>query len=219
MAILSRVGPLPISLNQKAPRCRTAHTIVPGQPGYQAEMIIANKESTYEIGLATESNGMPNGLFIGAFSGCWRWWGGSAVAGTGVWTHVAGGVDGANELHYVNGVPDGSDSCGGDLAKNDYPFKLGARSRGTGMSTQNDQSATVLTDNGSRFFGELDEVMVFSIGLDAAQAAGACHHPECSAPSFALTFRHCARSRVQSLLRVEGSMKPRCKARVKKQVP
>ena len=38
------------------------------------------------------------------------------------------------------------------------------------MSTQNDQSATVLTDNGSRFFGELDEVMVFSIGLDAAQA-------------------------------------------------
>ena len=61
----------------------TAHTIAPGARGYAAEAIIFNKESTYEIAISTESRGSP-GQFIGAFSRCWRWWGGTGTAGLGV---------------------------------------------------------------------------------------------------------------------------------------
>jgi hypothetical protein len=83
-----------------------------GSTGYAAEMIIFNKESTYEIALSTGPYGGP-GTFIGAFSRCWRWWGNGGVAGVGVWTHVIGGNDGTNEVHYLNGIPDGTDSCAG----------------------------------------------------------------------------------------------------------
>jgi len=57
-----------------------------------------------------------------------------------------------NEVHYVNGVADGTSSCSGDLTQNDYPFKVGARARGTGMATSSDTDASAITDNGSRFF-------------------------------------------------------------------
>ena len=90
----------------------TAHTIMEGSTGFAAEMIIFNKESTYEIALSTGPYGGP-GTFIGAFSRCWRWWGNGGVAGVGVWTHVIGGNDGTNEVHYLNGIPDGTASCAG----------------------------------------------------------------------------------------------------------
>ena len=59
----------------------------------------------------------------------------------------------------------------GDLTLNNYPFKIGARARGTGHATQSDSDASAVDENGSRFFGEIDEAMVFNIGVDDAMAA------------------------------------------------
>ena len=62
------------------------------------------------------------------------------------------------------------------LRKNDFPFKVGARARGTGMdsATHDDGGNDVAIANaGSRFYGEIDEAMVFNVGVDAAGAAGA----------------------------------------------
>ena len=63
-----------------------------------------------------------------------------------------------------------------ELRKNDFPFKVGARARGTGMdsATHDDGGNDVAIANaGSRFYGEIDEAMVFNTGVDAAGAAGA----------------------------------------------
>ena len=83
-----------------------------------------------------------------------------------------GFVDGTDEIHYVNGVFDDKDGCAGDLTQNNYPFKLGARARGTGMATSSDADASAVTDNGSRFYGEIDEAMVFNRGLTDPEAKG-----------------------------------------------
>lgn len=51
----------------------------------------------------------------------------------------------------------------------------GARSRGTGMaSATHDEGGNdvAVANSGSRFFGEIDEAMAFSVGIDAAGAAG-----------------------------------------------
>ena len=68
---------------------------------------------------------------------------------------------------------DASDGCAGDLAKNNYPFKIGARARGTGMAHPGgDGSDAAYADNaGSRFYGEIDEAMVFNIAIDDSMAA------------------------------------------------
>ncbi len=83
-----------------------------------------------------------------------------------------GFVDGTDEIHYVNGVFDDKDGCAGDLTQNNYPFELGARARGTGMATSSDADASAVTDNGSRFYGEIDEAMVFNRGLTDPEAKG-----------------------------------------------
>ena len=47
----------------------------------------------------------------------------------------------------------------------------GARSRGTGMaSATHDEGGNdvAVANSGSRFFGEIDEAMAFSVGIDAA---------------------------------------------------
>ena len=62
-----------------------------------------------------------------------------------------------------------------ELRKNDFPFKVGARARGTGMdsATHDDGGNDVAIANaGSRFYGEIDEAMVFNVGVDAAGAKG-----------------------------------------------
>ena len=58
-----------------------------------------NKESAYEFGLQDNV-----GALQGAFNpGCWRWWGGDIIP-LDTWTQVGVGVDGTNEMHYVNGA-------------------------------------------------------------------------------------------------------------------
>ena len=165
----------------------TAHTIADEGVGYHNQAIIFNKEDSYEIALNSETGGTgAAGLLIGAFkseagtgAGCWRWWGGSGVAPVGEWTHVIGGVDGDVEFHYINGAMDGTAACPmGSLRQNDFPFKLGARARGTGMDNARGSgfageggNDVAVAYSGSRFYGEIDEAMIFSIGVDADQAS------------------------------------------------
>ena len=74
---------------------------------------------------------------------------------------------------------DGTDACPmGSLRQNDFPFKLGARARGTGMDNARGSgfageggNDVAVANAGSRFYGEIDEAMVFNIGIDADQAA------------------------------------------------
>ena len=62
------------------------------------------------------------------------------------WTHVAAGVDGTNEKHFINGAFAEQDGCGGSLRINDDDFMIGARG-GDGS-------------HGSQFKGAVDEAMV-----------------------------------------------------------
>ena len=62
-----------------------------------------------------------------------------------------------------------------ELRKNDFPFKLGARARGTGMASATHDSGgndVALSNSGSRFYGEIDEAMVFNKGVTGTEAAG-----------------------------------------------
>lgn len=107
----------------------------------------------YEYGLQQNT-----GALQGAFGpGCWRWWGGNAdgsVIALNRWTHVAAGVDGTNEKHFVNGRFLEQDSCPGALTNNDDDFKIGARGGDGGHSSQ--------------FRGSIDEAMVFGTMLSDA---------------------------------------------------
>ena len=86
--------------------------------------IVLNKEDAYEFGLQKTT-----GQLQGAFApGCWRWWGSDIIA-LDEWTHVAVGVDGTSDRHFVNGAFTKHDDCAGPLATNDEDFKIGARSR------------------------------------------------------------------------------------------
>jgi len=67
------------------------------------------------------------------------------------WTHVAAGVDGTNEKHFVNGAFAEQDGCPGVLTNNNEDFKIGARG-GDG-------------DHGSQFRGSVDEAMLFGAML------------------------------------------------------
>ena len=112
-----------------------------------------------------------------------------------------GFVDGTDEIHYVNGVFDDKDGCAGDLTQNNYPFKLGARARGTGMATSSDADASAVTDNGSRFYGEIDEAMVFNKGVTGTEAAGE-RNCGCVSISFSFSFRDASfHSHLQSVRR------------------
>ena len=90
-------------------------------------------------------------MLQGAFApGCWRWWG-TATLALNEWTHVAAGVDGTNEIHFVNGAFAEQDSCAGSLTINDDDFKIGARGGDGGHSSQ--------------FRGSVDEAMLFGAML------------------------------------------------------
>jgi hypothetical protein len=107
-----------------------------------------NKESVYEYGL----NGA--GLMQGALSPCWRWWG-TAVVPVDEWTHTAVGLDGANEVHYLNGELAEQTECAGTLTENQEDFKIGARGGDGGHSHQ--------------FHGAIDEAMLFGAMLTAEE--------------------------------------------------
>jgi hypothetical protein len=109
-----------------------------------ASNIIMNKENVYEYGLGGD------GRLQGAFSPCWRWWG-TAVLPLDEWTHAVAGIDGASEVHYVNGERMESTVCAGVLIQNDDDFKIGARG-GDGA-------------HGGHFHGSLDDVMLFEGAL------------------------------------------------------
>ena len=74
------------------------------------------------------------------------------------WTHVGAGVDGTNEIHFVNGASVEQDSCAGSLTINDEDFMIGARGGDAGHASQ--------------FKGAVDEAMVFGSMLtdDEVQA-------------------------------------------------
>ena len=118
--------------------------------------IVMNKESAYEFGLQDNV-----GALQGAFNpGCWRWWGGDIIP-LDTWTQVGVGVDGTNEMHYVNGAFTEQDGCAGSCPANDNHFRIGARTDlwdGQG----NDGHA-------SQFLGSIDEVMLFGRMLTAAE--------------------------------------------------
>jgi hypothetical protein len=116
--------------------------------------IVMNKENAYEFGLQKTT-----GRLQGAFGpGCWRWWGNDVVA-LDEWTHVAVGVDGTSERHFVSGVFTEQDGCAGLLATNDEDFKIGARS-------------TCGADcHSSQFKGAIDEAMLFDRCLSNADMA------------------------------------------------
>ena len=89
------------------------------------------------------------------------------------WTHVAAGVDGTNEIHFINGAFAEQDGCGGSLTINNDDFKIGARGGDGGHSSQ--------------FRGSVDEAMLFDSMLtdDEVQAIyeayymGACDDVDC----------------------------------------
>ena len=61
-----------------------------------------------------------------------------------------------------------------ELRKNYFPFKLGARARGTGMASATHDAGgndVALSNAGSRFYSEIDEAMVFNQGVTGTQAA------------------------------------------------
>ena len=74
------------------------------------------------------------------------------------WSHTAVGVDGTNEMHFVNGAFAEQDGCAGSLTINDDDFMIGARG-GDGA-------------HGSQFKGSVDEAMLFDSMLtdDEVQA-------------------------------------------------
>ena len=113
---------------------------------------VLRRENTYEWGLQDNT-----GALQGAFApGCWRWWGAANIP-AGSWTHVAAGVDGTSEKHFVNGVFVEQDSCAGSLTINDEDFMIGARGGDGG--------------HGSQFRGAVDEAMVFSSMLSDNEVA------------------------------------------------
>ena len=112
-------------------------------------------------------------MLQGAFApGCWRWWGAATLA-VNEWTHVAAGVDGTNEIHFVNGASAEQEPCPGSLTINNDDFKIGARGGDGG--------------HGSQFTGSVDEAMLFDSMLteDEVQAIyeaffiGACDDVDC----------------------------------------
>ena len=111
--------------------------------------IIMNKEDVFEYGLGHADL---TGALQGAFGPCWRWWG-TVVLPLAEWTHAAAGIDGANEVHYVNGALAESTECPGVLTSNDHDLRIGARG-GDAASR-------------SFFHGAIDDVMLFSGGLAA----------------------------------------------------
>eukprot|EP01052_Picozoa_sp_SAG31_P045453 SAG31_NODE_8302_length_1477_cov_118.462990_1_plen_266_part_10 len=121
--------------------------VFPAQEGLSSgagSNIIMNKEDVWEYGVDD------SGTLQAAFSTCWRWWG-SAVLPVAEWTHAAAGVDGSNEVHYVNGEQVESTNCPGVLTSNDADFKIGARGGDGGHS--------------SYFHGFIDDAMLFSGAL------------------------------------------------------
>ena len=75
---------------------------------------------------------------------------------------------------------DGTDACPmGSLRQNDFPFKLGARARGTNMANARGSgfageggNDVAVANSGSRFYGEIDEAMVealLALGADASK--------------------------------------------------
>ena len=75
-----------------------------------------------------------------------------------------------------------------ELRKNDFPFKLGARARGTGMASATHDSGgndVALSNAGSRFYGEIDEAMVFNKGVTGTEAAG---ERNCGCVSISFSF-------------------------------
>lgn len=113
---------------------------------------VACRESTYEFGLQDNT-----GALQGAFGpGCWRWWGNANIP-AGSWTHVAAGVDGTNEKHFVNGLFVEQDGCPGSLTINDADFMIGARGGDAAHSSQ--------------FRGSVDEAMVFGSMLSDTEVA------------------------------------------------
>ena len=119
-----------------------------GLTGGSGANIIMNKESVYEYGLDG------HGMMQGALSPCWRWWG-TAVVALDEWTHTAVGLDGINEVHYINGALAEQTACAGDLTDNAEDFKIGARG-GDGA-------------HGSPFHGAVDEAMLFGGVLTAEE--------------------------------------------------
>ena len=104
------------------------------------------RESTYEYGIQDNT-----GALQGAFGpGCWRWWG-TVILPVNEWSHTAVGVDGPNEMHFVNGAFAEQDGCAGSLTINNDDFKIGARG-GDGT-------------HGSQFRGSVDEAMLFGAML------------------------------------------------------
>ena len=120
--------------------------------------IILNKESSYEMGLEDQT-----GALQGAFSPCWRWFGVTRVP-LHEWTHVAMAYDNTNELHYIHGVLQENDPCGegGPLTASAEPLRLGARSNSVSFADPNFAHA-------SQFLGDVDEVMLFSRAISAAE--------------------------------------------------
>jgi hypothetical protein len=117
--------------------------------------VVMIKDNAYEFGVEDNS-----GQLQGAFGpGCWRWWG-NAVIPVDEWTHVAVGVDGTSERHFVNGVFTEQDGCVGSLTRNDKDFKIGARGYREDV-----------------FKGAVDEAMLFDHLLSDGELRGLYYWP------------------------------------------
>jgi hypothetical protein len=60
----------------------------------------------------------------GTFSPCNTWFGTSALV-LNEWAHVAVGVDGTEEKHYIGGIRTEKRGCAGNLAFNNDAFRIG----------------------------------------------------------------------------------------------
>jgi len=121
--------------------------------GSSGELMIVNKENTYEVRVS--------GSILGsALQPCWRWWSASSASvPANTWTHIAVTYDGRYTRQYVNGAFVGKDDCSGsadvEISPNDHDLMVGSRGGDSSVS--------------SHFAGSLDDVLIFDRALARAE--------------------------------------------------
>jgi hypothetical protein len=123
---------------------------------------IMEKQGSYALGLSCGSD--CSGALQARFAPCsgWRWWGHGNVP-IQEWTHVAVGVDGTNEKHFINGDLSEEYRCAGDV--NNGPETSGAFIIGAGQQVY-DKYRGYLGNRQRQYGLVVDEVMLFDACLD-----------------------------------------------------
>jgi hypothetical protein len=143
---------------------------------------IMEKQGSFALGLSCGS--ICTGALQGRFAPCsgWRWWGHYGIP-VQEWTHVAVGVDGTNEKHFINADLTEENRCAGHI--NDGPTASDLFVIGAGQRQYDEDTPHWDYDTGtySNFYGmrvrphglAVDEAMLFNTFLDAPSLHAAMH--------------------------------------------